>query len=165
MNQEELKAANREWAQLRTESENILARCDALGLRHALQTRGVLYGWALVGTERVIRTILEVIAEAFPIRWRLEYANATERVKYDIPRYTVIIEHLVYVNSEEDYSFEEVVASREMMVDALYSAVQAWVAVRRCRQCGCTDQFPCEDGCTWVAEALCSQCVATKEAD
>ncbi len=30
--------------------------------------------------------------------------------------------------------------------------------VRRCRECGCTDKFACEGGCSWVAPDLCSAC-------
>lgn len=29
---------------------------------------------------------------------------------------------------------------------------------RRCRVCGCTDDNPCEGGCEWVEEDLCSSC-------
>jgi len=27
-----------------------------------------------------------------------------------------------------------------------------------CRECGCTDEEPCEGGCSWVEEGLCSRC-------
>lgn len=27
-----------------------------------------------------------------------------------------------------------------------------------CRECGCTDDAPCEGGCSWVEEDLCSRC-------
>jgi hypothetical protein len=31
--------------------------------------------------------------------------------------------------------------------------------IRRCRGCGCTDEFSCEpDGCIWVEADLCSAC-------
>lgn len=30
---------------------------------------------------------------------------------------------------------------------------------RRCRECGCTDNFACDDGCEWVEDDLCSRCV------
>ncbi|HTB10971.1 MAG TPA: hypothetical protein VK752_05345 [Bryobacteraceae bacterium] len=30
---------------------------------------------------------------------------------------------------------------------------------RRCRHCGCTDDEPCEGGCGWAAEDLCTSCV------
>lgn len=35
---------------------------------------------------------------------------------------------------------------------------------RTCRVCGCTDEFACEGGCTWLDERdnLCSRCVAAK---
>jgi hypothetical protein len=29
----------------------------------------------------------------------------------------------------------------------------------RCRQCGCTEHSPCDEGCWWVEEDLCSACV------
>lgn len=29
---------------------------------------------------------------------------------------------------------------------------------RRCKRCGCTDNFGCAGGCTWVTEDLCSAC-------
>lgn len=29
---------------------------------------------------------------------------------------------------------------------------------RRCRVCGCTDEWACEGGCYWVEEDLCSTC-------
>ena len=28
-----------------------------------------------------------------------------------------------------------------------------------CRECGCTDDNPCDGGCSWVEEDLCSNCV------
>lgn len=27
-----------------------------------------------------------------------------------------------------------------------------------CRECGCTDDAPCESGCSWIEDDLCSQC-------
>ncbi len=33
--------------------------------------------------------------------------------------------------------------------------------VRSCRVCGCTDEYGCEEGCTWVEEDLCSACADT----
>jgi hypothetical protein len=27
-----------------------------------------------------------------------------------------------------------------------------------CRECGCSDEAPCEGGCAWVEEDLCSAC-------
>jgi hypothetical protein len=33
----------------------------------------------------------------------------------------------------------------------------AW-GIRQCRQCGCTDEIACPDGCHWVAADLCSTC-------
>lgn len=156
MNQAEIGSANRERTQERKDAETILARCQTLGLQPALQDRGVIFGWILVRTEWVTRTILEVVAEAFPMRWMVEYANATERARYGIARYKVIIEHT-------DYCDEEVEADGETLVDGLYAAVTDWLALRRCRQCGCTDQFACEDGCHWVEAALCSRCAEKKE--
>jgi hypothetical protein len=35
-------------------------------------------------------------------------------------------------------------------------AERAW----RCKVCGCTDQWGCDEGCYWVAENLCSACVS-----
>lgn len=35
--------------------------------------------------------------------------------------------------------------------------------VRKCRQCGCTDDRACEGGCTWVEADLCSACAGTGE--
>lgn len=34
----------------------------------------------------------------------------------------------------------------------------AALGVRACRQCGCTDEHGCGDGCWWVAPNLCSSC-------
>ena len=30
----------------------------------------------------------------------------------------------------------------------------------QCRECGCTDNSGCEDGCYWVEDDLCSACAA-----
>lgn len=30
--------------------------------------------------------------------------------------------------------------------------------LRTCLECGCTDKFGCEEGCTWVETLLCSRC-------
>ena len=32
-----------------------------------------------------------------------------------------------------------------------------------CRVCGCSNEDPCEEGCTWVEEDLCSACVNDNE--
>jgi hypothetical protein len=37
-------------------------------------------------------------------------------------------------------------------------------AVRRCRECNCTDDFACDPPCSWVELDLCSAC-APQEAD
>ncbi len=31
--------------------------------------------------------------------------------------------------------------------------------VRQCRECGCTDQFGCDEGCGWAEQDLCTSCV------
>lgn len=31
--------------------------------------------------------------------------------------------------------------------------------LKKCRVCGCTDDFACPGGCYWVEEDLCSECV------
>lgn len=36
----------------------------------------------------------------------------------------------------------------------------AALGIRTCRVCGCTDQSACEGSCCWLAEDLCSCCVA-----
>jgi hypothetical protein len=33
------------------------------------------------------------------------------------------------------------------------------LGIRACRECGCTDEFGCAKGCTWVEVDLCSLCV------
>lgn len=40
---------------------------------------------------------------------------------------------------------------------------QGTAAMRRCRKCGCTDEYGCAEGCYWVAEDLCSACVSDEE--
>lgn len=37
--------------------------------------------------------------------------------------------------------------------------------IRRCRQCGCTDDRACEGGCYWVEEDLCSACALKEQSD
>lgn len=32
-----------------------------------------------------------------------------------------------------------------------------------CRACGCTDDYACDGGCTWVEETLCSACHGPKQ--
>ena len=31
--------------------------------------------------------------------------------------------------------------------------------VRTCRECGCTDDNPCDGGCSWAGPDICSNCV------
>lgn len=33
-----------------------------------------------------------------------------------------------------------------------------FLGLRQCRRCGCTDAIGCPEGCTWVADDLCSAC-------
>lgn len=37
--------------------------------------------------------------------------------------------------------------------------------MRRCRECGCTDEQGCEGGCVWVEADLCSSCHALRLAN
>lgn len=60
-----------------------------------------------------------------------------------------------YAISEVDR--EAAVAELLVMVRDLERAAGAEPA-RRCRRCGCTDANGCEEGCSWVAEDLCSAC-------
>jgi len=46
------------------------------------------------------------------------------------------------------------------VVRALASGVLGFAV---CRQCGCTDWSPCDEGCWWVAEDLCSACAGEEE--
>jgi hypothetical protein len=39
----------------------------------------------------------------------------------------------------------------------------AALGIRACRQCGCTDASACADGCSWVADDLCSGCAVPAE--
>ena len=32
--------------------------------------------------------------------------------------------------------------------------------IRQCRSCGCTDDCPCDGGCHWVEDDLCSACLS-----
>jgi hypothetical protein len=41
----------------------------------------------------------------------------------------------------------------------------ALAAVRRCRACGCTDEYGCPEGCWWVAADLCSSCRGAEGGD
>jgi len=36
--------------------------------------------------------------------------------------------------------------------------------IRTCRECGCTDEYGCDGGCSWVEDDLCSACQG-KEAE
>lgn len=37
--------------------------------------------------------------------------------------------------------------------------------MRRCRECGCTDEHGCAGGCLWIEADLCSRCAAEAMAD
>jgi len=37
--------------------------------------------------------------------------------------------------------------------------------LRHCRICGCSDDDPCDDGCTWAEGNLCSACVREEGTD
>ena len=40
---------------------------------------------------------------------------------------------------------------------ALYCA-QCAPSVQICEKCGCTDEYGCDEGCSWVRPNLCSSC-------
>lgn len=42
-----------------------------------------------------------------------------------------------------------------------YGPTAAAVDMRRCRGCGCTDDYACPGGCWWVADDLCNRCWAS----
>lgn len=44
-----------------------------------------------------------------------------------------------------------------VVIDAVVKVLNAG-GIRRCRQCGCTDDRACEGGCSWVEADLCSSC-------
>lgn len=37
--------------------------------------------------------------------------------------------------------------------------------IARCRECGCTDQLGCPEGCWWVEDDLCSSCASEEQHD
>lgn len=41
----------------------------------------------------------------------------------------------------------------------------AILRIRCCRECGCTDTQPCEEGCWWVTDDLCSACAQKRGLD
>lgn len=43
-------------------------------------------------------------------------------------------------------------------IAAALEAIEERSRPRRCRVCGCTDEFGCPEGCWWVEEDLCSSC-------
>lgn len=47
---------------------------------------------------------------------------------------------------------------RREETDARHAATTT--QVRRCRECGCTDEYGCDGGCSWVEADLCSACRA-----
>jgi hypothetical protein len=40
----------------------------------------------------------------------------------------------------------------------------AVLGIRACRVCGCTEYSACSDGCSWVADDLCSACASPETA-
>jgi hypothetical protein len=39
------------------------------------------------------------------------------------------------------------------------------LGIRQCRACGCTDNFACDGGCSWIETDLCSACVPAAPGD
>ena len=40
-----------------------------------------------------------------------------------------------------------------------------WPDIQRCRVCGCTHYNPCDGGCWWVEDDLCSACAVGEEGE
>ena len=38
------------------------------------------------------------------------------------------------------------------------------LGIRACRECGCTDEYGCPDGCWWIGPDLCSACGSAEAA-
>ena len=92
---------------------------------------------AAVATEAVRSTLLELVDKsAYPLEVK---QVLTERV--DSAAHIGLLDELV----ERDIS----------LGDPKFS-LTVWFGV--CRRCGCTDEFGCAEGCSWVEDDLCSVC-------
>lgn len=63
-----------------------------------------------------------------------------------------------------DFAPDELFATQEE-AEAALAEIKDPPGVRRCRVCGCTDDYACPGGCYWVEEDLCSKCMDKAKAD
>lgn len=66
------------------------------------------------------------------------------------------------MNGWEAAQFESLNRIENLLADQFPEPMKrphlACIEVRACEECGCTDAMGCPDGCSWVAERLCSRC-------
>ena len=52
--------------------------------------------------------------------------------------------------------------SENAQLRAVVEQIEPDFFTRKCRSCGCDWNHPCEDGCSWVGDDLCSKCLRKK---
>lgn len=80
------------------------------------------------------------------------------------------VKELILQEYPDFYELGEI--TQEVIVDEFVKPVDADIMLnymivnkQKCRVCGCTWNTPCEGGCYWVEEDLCSKCAEKIEAD
>jgi hypothetical protein len=104
------------------------------------------------------------IYEMAPGKWRLEVEDVTPLPGAEPPGYAChlcgIIEQANDDGSLPDGWVRKTFPDRSFFVCA---ECETGPHERYCRVCGCKDDDPCEDGCYWVEEDLCSACDTPKK--
>lgn len=65
----------------------------------------------------------------------------------------------------ENQALKEAVTALETELVEMRCLAAAMLRIRCCRECGCTDTQPCEEGCWWLTDDLCSACAEKRGLD
>jgi len=90
-----------------------------------------------------------------PRRWRITVKDVTPLPGAEISYYCCVCG--IVEEAKEDGSLPEGWSERKYEEGSWFLCSEC-KDERICRVCGCTNEHPCDGGCYWVEEDLCSAC-------
>jgi len=104
----------------------------------------------------VVHLKIVSVYQSAPGKWRLTVEDVTPLPGAEPTGYACRICGII-VEAKEDGSLPEGWKEQKYQEGSFYACPEC-VDDPFCRVCGCTQENPCEGGCYWVEEDLCSAC-------
>ena len=106
----------------------------------------------------IIHLKVDQIYEQAPGKWRLECSDVTPLPGAEPTGYACR-GCCIVMPAAEDGGLPDKWVEKKFPERIFFLCPECQEDVQICRVCGCSNEDPCEDGCYWVEEDLCSACV------